>query len=545
MASKRNSDALQTPEDKNNLYKQIAYIVLAIVFFLFAIDLMGTSFKYLGRGAAESLVLATSNPFIGLFIGLLITAIIQSSSTSTAIVVAVVASGTISLADAVPIIMGANIGTTLTSTIVSLGFITKAREYRKAFSAGVVHDFFNIIVTAILFPLEYYYGFLSRLASTITQRFIEWEWIDSGPGNFFENTLNFQFSTFLVEWIDNFFIVIILSFVLLFLSIKVLSKIIYTLLIGDSVDRLKKYVFKRTYKSFGWGILLTAGIHSSSVTTSLMVPLVGTSKISLRQAFPFILGANVGTTITALTAALFKSEAAIAIALTHLLFNLIGVLIFLPFPILRRIPIAAANAFSKLTINYKLIGFVYVIFTFFIFPFMLIYFNKQDIKIKEINYERAFFDGSPVNSQKVIIKKLNNREAQQWMVFNDLGSENLSLEDEPNKIFDVYQKGNVLFIGEQFYLINKMGFCWDAEDQRGKFQMCIDSIYSRFPLSANLVFDSVYSYKKNYYQSEMTDSISYNYYISIPDGLLVRTDKLRLLDTVYVEKIVSIEKPKK
>ena len=140
------------------------YILGAFILFLFALDLMTSSLQHLGRNVAETILLATSNPFTGLFIGLLITAMLQSSSTTTSLVVALVASGSITLQNAVPIIMGANIGTTITSTIVSLGFISKKKEFRRAVAAGTYHDFFNILTATILFPLEYYYGFLSSIS---------------------------------------------------------------------------------------------------------------------------------------------------------------------------------------------------------------------------------------------------------------------------------------------------------------------------------------------------------------------------------------------
>ena len=108
--------------------------------------MVGESVTMLGQETAKSILLATSNPFIGLFIGLLATALIQSSSTVTSMTVAVVASGYLTLGNAIPVVMGANVGTTLTSTLVSLGFITKRNQFRKAISAGTIHDFFNIIV---------------------------------------------------------------------------------------------------------------------------------------------------------------------------------------------------------------------------------------------------------------------------------------------------------------------------------------------------------------------------------------------------------------
>jgi solute carrier family 34 (sodium-dependent phosphate cotransporter) len=139
--------------------------------FLISVDMLSNSFKYLGKDIANSLIYATSNPFIGLFVGIIVTAIIQSSSTSTTMIVAFVASNVITLTDAVPMMIGANIGTTITSTLVSIGFISKRKEFRRAVSAGVIHDFFNIFMVLILFPLEYYYGFLSNVASQIAAYF--------------------------------------------------------------------------------------------------------------------------------------------------------------------------------------------------------------------------------------------------------------------------------------------------------------------------------------------------------------------------------------
>jgi hypothetical protein len=147
------------------------YILGALILFLFSLDLMTSSLQHLGRNVAETILLATSNPFTGLFLGLLITAMLQSSSTTTSMAVALVASGSITLQSAVPIIMGANIGTTITSTIVSLGFISKRKEFRRAVAAGTYHDFFNILTATILFPLEYYYGFLSSISLWVADLF--------------------------------------------------------------------------------------------------------------------------------------------------------------------------------------------------------------------------------------------------------------------------------------------------------------------------------------------------------------------------------------
>ena len=367
---KRRQAEIKTSVEKTLL------VIVGIFLFLFSINLLGTAFNSVGQYTADTLLKATNNPFIGLFIGLLITAIIQSSSTTTSMIVAVVATGSLSLSNAIPMVMGANIGTTLTSTLVSLGYLNQNKAFNRAIAAGSLHDFFNILSTCILFPLEYFYGFLTLLSSRFTSILIT-----SPVVNFFPEwplqlfTLQ-PMSDFIVGSVPDAWILILASFILLYLSINLLSKVIYKLLIGDSKNKFKAYIFDKPYKSFGWGLLITASIQSSSVTTSLTVPLVARGSTSVKKVLPFILGANLGTTITALIAALFKSEAAISLALAHLLFNLIGVIIFFPIPWLRNIPVYLSLLLGKFTMKYKVIGFLYIILTFFLIPFLLIYFSQ-------------------------------------------------------------------------------------------------------------------------------------------------------------------------
>ena len=99
---------------------------------------------------------------------LLATVLVQSSSVSTATIVGMVGAGTLPFAIAVPMIMGANIGTTVTSTLAALGSIRRAEEFRKAFAAATMHDFFNLMSVAILLPIELATGVLSRIALALT-----------------------------------------------------------------------------------------------------------------------------------------------------------------------------------------------------------------------------------------------------------------------------------------------------------------------------------------------------------------------------------------
>jgi len=361
-----------------NRIGRVGAILLSILSFLFAIQLMSGSLAVLGQDFAKEIVFATANPFIGLFIGLLATAILQSSSTTSSMTVAAVAVGAISLEGAIPIIMGANLGTTITSTIVSLSFVTRSKEFEKAFAAGTIHDFFNIFIIVLLFPLEYYYGLLS----TVSSHFASIIYLD--------NSDSLDSSLFIYDLFDNVqrFVIsnigsvatLIIAFVMIITVVKIISNLLYDQLIGNSRNKFKSIVFNSRARSFGWGFIFTSIIQSSSLTTSLIVPLSATNKIHLHRAFQFVLGANLGTTITAIIAALFKSEAAISLALAHFLFNFIGVALFMVIPFLSKLPTYFAEKLAALTVKYRWVSFLYVLVVFFLLPFTLIYFsNKQEL----------------------------------------------------------------------------------------------------------------------------------------------------------------------
>lgn len=350
-------------------------ISLALFIFLWSLDLMGTAFQAIGNETVMKVISITSNPFISLFIGLFITAIIQSSSTSTSLIVGIVATGSMTLENAIPMVMGANIGTTLTSTIVSLGYITNNKEFKNAIAGGVMHDFFNIMTVMILFPLEYYYQVLTVSSKSITSLFSPGDGATNGSSMF-----QFEFfaplNSLLNNIIDNKVLLIVISCVALFISIKTISKIIYGKLMGTTQTQLKDVLFDNPLRSFGFGTIFTAAVQSSSITTSIIVPLAATGQITLRKLFPYIIGANIGTTITALIAALNKSQAATSLALAHFLFNLTGTIIFLPFSVIRSIPVDYADKFGSMTMRYRIIGFFYILVVFFLIPMALIFINK-------------------------------------------------------------------------------------------------------------------------------------------------------------------------
>ena len=254
-------------------------------------------------------------------------------------IVAIVASGTLTLENAVPMIMGANIGTSVTSTIVAIGHIPRKAEFQNAISSATVHDFFNLIVVALLFPIEYFTRAISSAGAYLASLIYSDTTSTTELFDFMAVTVKPTAKALISLMGSSATIVIPVSVLILFATLRGLSTMLRKILIGKSQQNLEKFVFGNSFKSLVWGAGITAAVQSSSVTTSLIVPLVATEKITLRKAFPFLMGANIGTTITALIASISQTEAALAVALCHLMFNLFGVFILFPIRAIRNIPI--------------------------------------------------------------------------------------------------------------------------------------------------------------------------------------------------------------
>ena len=352
---------------------KIIQLIIILYLFILSIQLMGASFKLMGKGFAETLIETTSNPLLGLLIGMLTTSIIQSSSTTTSVTVGCVAGGVISLRGAIPIIMGANIGTTITAIIVSIGHVTRKQEFQRAFAAATVHEFFNILAALVLFPLEMVFHILEKSATVLANAFVGVGGIKFlSPIKFITNPV----IDLVKKIIPNPIIIIILGLVLLFFSLTRIVKIMKSLMLVKIEVFLDKYLFKNDLTSFILAVVITAIIQSSSITTSLIVPLVGAGLLTVRKIFPYTLGANVGTTVTAMLAAFATlNPLAITVAFAHLLFNIFGIVIIYPF---KKFPIWLAESFAKATAKSKkntiLILIIYLLL--YIVPLVYILFVK-------------------------------------------------------------------------------------------------------------------------------------------------------------------------
>ena len=337
-----------------------ANLAFMLYLLLVAVSMVSGGFKWSVGEQAKTLFEFASHPVAGLMIGLIATALIQSSSTVTSIIVGLVAGG-LPVETAIPMVMGANIGTTLTNTLVSLGHARCKEEFRRAFASATVHDFFNLLAVAIFLPLEMMFGILDKLSGWLVSPFLK-------AGDMSMNGMDFmkpltQPAVDLVKGpLEVFghnggFGLIVLGIALIFVSITLMGRLMRGLMVGRARDILKSAIGRGPLHGIASGTAVTVLVQSSSTTTSLMVPLVGTGVLTVREVYPFTLGANIGTCITALLAATAvsgdHSVFALQIALVHFCFNVLATVLIYGVPFLREIPLKCAFFLSDLATKNK------------------------------------------------------------------------------------------------------------------------------------------------------------------------------------------------
>ncbi|MBB1310628.1 MULTISPECIES: Na/Pi symporter [Pseudoalteromonas] len=357
----------------------IAFLVYLV---LVAVGTVSGGFKLASGGTegAQEIFAFATNPFIALLLGALATALVQSSSTVTSVIVGLVAGG-LPLSIAIPMVMGANIGTTITNTLVSIGHIRSKEEFQRAFAASTVHDFFNLFAVAIFLPLEIMFGLLQKLSAMLSHLFVGDADLSLNSYNFIKplvkpvvGVIKDAFSFLDTKMLGA--AMVIAGICLILFAVTTLGKLLKKALVGKAKDILHGAIGRGPVAGITSGAAVTIMVQSSSTTTSLMIPLAGSGVFTTRQIYPFTLGANIGTTITALLAATSitgpMAEVALTIALVHVMFNVFAVALIYGIPVLREIPIKLAEKLAEIGTKNKSAALGYVLGSFFVLPGLIV-----------------------------------------------------------------------------------------------------------------------------------------------------------------------------
>ncbi|MDR5907728.1 Na/Pi cotransporter family protein [Franzmannia qiaohouensis] len=357
------------------------YAGLCLYLFLAALNVLGSG---LGTFGGESDFLSRAfaygeNPFIALLAGVLVTMVVQSSSFTSALIVTLVASGEMTLGTAVFAIMGANIGTAVTGVIVALANMRIKRNFRRSFTAALMHDFFNILTVAVVFPIEWLSGMFHEAGRGVFTRLAGWlaeligleevarpnspiKVITAPVVDAFNAIGGFLLPTSPAQGL----LVAGFGMLLMFAALIFMVQNLRGALLRHMDGLFRTYFFRTDLRAYGVGVVSTVLVQSSTITSSLMVPLAGAGVVRMRRVLPFMMGANLGTTVTSVLAATANPiAAAMTVALFHVIFNLTGTAIWWP---LRVIPLRVANWYGKLAAKQTRYAFLFLIGVFFVVP---------------------------------------------------------------------------------------------------------------------------------------------------------------------------------
>lgn len=364
------------------LIARLFLFVFLVYLFLVAVKLFGTAatvYTNYDKDILTTLASQLKNPFTGLCLGIILTALMQSSSATTSLSVAMVASGVIPLEGAISIIMGANIGSALTCSIVSMTYIGSARQtFTRAFSSSLIVELFNILTVLICFTLELCFGYLSK-TSMFLASLIPASAAGSSTG---VNPISCAIDA-PAKGIRDFcllglsppvttIIMAICGLIVLIFSLVYITKNMKVLMADRIEEWLNRALSKNGYIGLLVGVIVTITIQSSGITTSLLVPLVAAGALSIRTIYPIILGTNIGTTITAILAAMAfldspTGQLGLALAFAHTLFNVTGVILFYPIPQMR-IPVFLTKRLSVILTRSRWYIIGWIAMLYFILP---------------------------------------------------------------------------------------------------------------------------------------------------------------------------------
>lgn len=362
-------------------------VLLSILVIIIGINLILDGVYGFGTFSTTQMYQVAKDPLIGVLIGILATALVQSSTTTTTLTVTAVGTGIVSVPVAIPIILGANIGTTITAMLVAFSYMGERREFKRAFTVAAMHVWFNVLVILFLFVVELLFHPFRTISGAIATEIT----LTTGGSlptsdvmtRLFDPPTQLLGMNGLIGSIGNPSISAIVCLVVgtafILFAVRAMSSQIRTITaatvtsIMDKVinpENSPKATILSNFWSFILGVLFTLMVTASSVTVASMQPVAVSGVVKQKPLLGVILGANVGTTVTAMFATFAivsdQGEFAIQAALIHLIVNLTGALLVLCIPQLANVIIHLAEKTANLTarsysITLATIGTLYIL----------------------------------------------------------------------------------------------------------------------------------------------------------------------------------------
>lgn len=341
---------------------------------------------------------------MAVILGVLATALVQSSSAVTSVIVGLVGGG-LPIAIAIPMIMGSNMGTTVTNTLAALGSVKDGEAFTRSFSAATVHDFFNLFTILIFLPLELLFHPLELMSGWLARMVQGSDDVSVSQFDFIRaltrpliNEIR-DLIRLLPDGVDG-PVMILVGIASVLAVIYGLNLLLPKVVTGQAQRLFNAAIGRNRALAILSGLITTLIVQSSTLTTVLIVPMAGAGIFSLAQVYPFTLGANIGTPITALMSATAITGpyqvVALQVAIVHFLYNGLGVALFAAIPPLYRLPMRSAQALADGAKRSPLVVPGYILGVFFVIPGLVFagqsIFDYKSTSVVEAEANKAVYD---------------------------------------------------------------------------------------------------------------------------------------------------------
>lgn len=377
----------------------IVTLVFGVFLFICSLEGVKSGFKLVfaqWQRNILALIEANTAPVTGLALGMLGTALVQSSSAviaATMVSMYGMVSGGLPLFSAmrfgVPLVLGANFGTTITNTIVIFGVKRGMtdEEFRSTIPGVIVDDVYEFLTIILFFTLEMANGLISRTVTSL--------------GCFYAEALNLEqiLSTFdrtiidilveepivkpVTDLVNSFagkafggVILFVIWFLVIILSLSLITRGLHNIIEAEWEDKVVS-AFRSPFRGFTTGFSVTWLVGSSSIGTSLVIPFLATKMVDLERAYPYLTGCNMATTVDLSQIYGYFAGGLVGLMLgsAHVLLNFIAILLWLVSP-LRFLPVKISEEIGERMVvgrSSALSLLLWVILIFFILPIIIIY----------------------------------------------------------------------------------------------------------------------------------------------------------------------------
>jgi sodium-dependent phosphate cotransporter len=392
LSIKENKWYSEIPIFSNDRLRLILTLLIGLYLFVSSLEGVKNGFKLIfaeWQGSILAMITGNTAAITGLALGMLSTALVQATMVSMSGMVAGGLPMDAAIKFGVPMILGANIGTTVTNTIVAFGIERgmTMKEFKDTIPGVIVDDVYEGLTIALFFTLELTTGLISKIVLRLGNFYTEVLQMETFFSSFEDTIIDIIIGDPIIKPLKNIAVenlgtlggglfMFIFWFIVIIISMGMITKGLERLIETGWEDKVKA-AFESPVRGFLTGFTITFIVGSSSIGSSLVIPFLATKVVNLKTAYPYLVGCNLATAVdlSQIYGYIAGGTVGMILGSAHVLLNLMALTLWFISP-LRFVPIKVAEWLgAKITENenaiYSLLAWVIIVF--FVIPILVIY----------------------------------------------------------------------------------------------------------------------------------------------------------------------------